>query len=66
MRKFGYIEYDDGESEALYTEDGLSTIIRQIQRFGAIPETGVIDNATLKARILNLLLIKRYCNKIYM
>ncbi|KAJ8937960.1 hypothetical protein NQ314_011647 [Rhamnusium bicolor] len=48
MKKFGYIEEDDGDSEALYTENGISEIIKSVQKFGAIEETGQIDNATLK------------------
>lgn len=48
MRKFGYLNDDNGDSEALYTEEGLSNIIRTLQRFGGIQETGVLDNATFK------------------
>lgn len=48
MKKYGYLEQDDGASEALYTEEGISNIIKTMQRFGAIEQTGKIDNATLK------------------
>ncbi|XP_018566418.1 matrix metalloproteinase-2-like isoform X2 [Anoplophora glabripennis] len=48
MRQYGYIEKDDGPAEALYTENGISEIIKTVQRYGAIEETGKIDNATLK------------------
>ncbi|CAG9819280.1 unnamed protein product [Phaedon cochleariae] len=48
MKRYGYVQDDDGESEALYSESGISNIIKNIQKFGAIEQTGVIDNATLK------------------
>nr|XP_023026184.1 matrix metalloproteinase-2-like [Leptinotarsa decemlineata] len=48
LKRFGYVQEDNGESEALYTEEGISDIIKTMQRFGAIEETGVFDNATLK------------------
>ncbi|KAJ8920311.1 hypothetical protein NQ315_011973, partial [Exocentrus adspersus] len=52
MKRYGYIEEDNGESEALYSEDGISQIIKTMQRYGGIEETGRIDNATLKAKII--------------
>lgn len=48
MKKYGYIEEGNGDSEALYTEEGLSKIIKTMQKFGGIKETGKIDNATIK------------------
>ncbi|RZC33595.1 matrix metalloproteinase-25, partial [Asbolus verrucosus] len=48
LTKFGYVEEDDGSSGALYTEKGISDTIKTVQRFGAIEETGILDNATLK------------------
>lgn len=50
MKKFGYIDSDNGEAEALFTEEGISEILKTVQKFGAIEETGVIDEATLKVR----------------
>lgn len=47
MKKFGYIEDDDENSGALYTEDGISETIKNVQKFGALTQTGVLDNATL-------------------
>lgn len=48
MKKYGYLQMDDGHSEALYTEGGISEIIKVMQRFGGINETGVFDEATQK------------------
>lgn len=48
MQRYGYIEKDNGTVEALYTEEGIANIIKTVQRFGAIEETGKIDEATLK------------------
>lgn len=47
MKQYGYIETGPGDAEALYTEEGLSEKIKTLQRFGGLPETGVIDNATV-------------------
>lgn len=52
MKKYGYIEEGNGESAALYTEEGISDIIKTMQKFGGINETGKIDNATLIVSIL--------------
>ncbi|KAH1017672.1 hypothetical protein HUJ05_008280 [Dendroctonus ponderosae] len=48
MKKYGYLVSDNGQSEAIYSEENLSNIIKNLQRFGAIEETGVIDNETVK------------------
>lgn len=47
MKKYGYLQESPKDSEALYTEDGLKQVIKTVQRYGAIPETGIIDNATI-------------------
>lgn len=48
MRKFGYLESRPSTSSALYREDAVIAAIKNVQKFGAINETGVLDNATLK------------------
>lgn len=48
MQRYGYIEEDAGDIGALYTEDGISAVIKTMQKFGGIAETGKIDNATMK------------------
>ncbi|KAK9890647.1 hypothetical protein WA026_012006 [Henosepilachna vigintioctopunctata] len=48
MQQYGYLKKDRNTSAALYTEEGLSDALKVVQRFGAIEETGKLDNATLK------------------
>lgn len=52
MQRYGYLEEGDGESDALYSEEGISEAIKTLQRFGNIPQTGVIDNSTLEVGIV--------------
>lgn len=52
MRRFGYLEQGRPDSETLYTEEAVVAAIKQVQKFGAIPQTGVIDAATEKVRTL--------------
>lgn len=48
MRKFGYLESRPSTSESLLREDAVIAAIKNVQKFGAINETGMLDNATLK------------------
>lgn len=43
---FGYLPKSDIETGNLRTETQLFSAIRELQRFGNIPETGIIDEAT--------------------
>lgn len=43
---FGYLPKSDIETGNLRTETQLFSAIKSLQRFGNIPETGVIDDAT--------------------
>lgn len=52
MKKFGYLEEGDSSSEALYSEQGISETIKTLQKYGAIEETGILDNATLRVSTL--------------
>ncbi|CAH2006887.1 unnamed protein product [Acanthoscelides obtectus] len=47
MKTFGYID-DPKDTEAIYTEEGFTNIIKNVQQFGALNQTGVLDEATLK------------------
>lgn len=47
MKQYGYIEAGPN-TEFLYTEEGFTAAIREMQKFGGLPETGVMDNATLE------------------
>lgn len=48
LMEFGYLPKSDIETGNLRTEDQLKDAIRNLQRFGNIPETGEIDNSTRK------------------
>lgn len=48
MKRYGYLEEGDGESDALYSEAGISEVVKLVQKFGNIPQSGIIDNDTLK------------------
>nr|XP_045588154.1 matrix metalloproteinase-17-like [Procambarus clarkii] len=48
MEQFGYVQKSDNVSGALYTEQSLEEYIMKLQKFGNIPQTGVVDNATLE------------------
>ena len=50
MRRFGYLDPGPADSEALYTEDAIQRGIRQVQKFGGVPQTGVLDEKTMKVR----------------
>lgn len=53
MKRYGYLAPDTDTSAALYSEEGLSNIIKDIQKFGAVPQTGKLDNATLHVHIVS-------------
>lgn len=48
MRRFGYLDKTTSKSEALYHEDAIINAIKNVQKYGALNETGVLDNDTLK------------------
>lgn len=54
MKQYGYIDEGLEDAEALYTETGLKEVIRKIQNFGAIPETGILDEATVEVHFFNV------------
>lgn len=47
LTKFGYLPQTDLDAGNLRTEEQLQDSIRSMQRFGGLPETGVIDDATV-------------------
>lgn len=48
MRRFGYLESSSSSaSEALYHEDAVIAAIKNVQKYGALNETGILDNETL-------------------
>uniref|UniRef100_A0A1B6E667 Peptidase metallopeptidase domain-containing protein n=1 Tax=Clastoptera arizonana TaxID=38151 RepID=A0A1B6E667_9HEMI len=46
LTKFGYLPQSDLETGYLRTVDQLTGAIKTLQRFGNIPQTGVVDRAT--------------------
>ncbi|XP_049287319.1 matrix metalloproteinase-2-like [Anopheles funestus] len=48
MRRFGYLEKGPSQAEALYSGDAIVDAIKHVQKFGALTETGVLDQATIK------------------
>lgn len=46
LMEFGYLPKSDIETGNLRTEEQLKEAIKTLQRFGHIPATGAIDNAT--------------------
>ncbi|XP_055523786.1 matrix metalloproteinase-2-like isoform X2 [Wyeomyia smithii] len=48
MRRYGYLEKGPNQAEALYSEEAVVEAIKNIQRYGALPETGQLDHDTIK------------------
>lgn len=48
MKKYGYLEGGTADSDALYKESAITEAMKTLQKFGNIPITGQLDNATLK------------------
>ncbi|GFG29462.1 hypothetical protein Cfor_02853 [Coptotermes formosanus] len=51
MRQYGYLEQGTPDSEALYNEEAIIEAIKTVQKYGAIPQTGKLDNATLQLMV---------------
>lgn len=51
MRKFGYLESNPMTSEAIYHEDAIVAAIKNVQKYGALNETGIVDEETLQVRV---------------
>ncbi|KAK7067992.1 Matrix metalloproteinase-15 [Halocaridina rubra] len=47
MQQFGYIPKGDGDADFIFTSEALEKAIKRMQKFGNIPQTGVVDNATV-------------------
>uniref|UniRef100_A0A1A9WVA0 Peptidase metallopeptidase domain-containing protein n=1 Tax=Glossina brevipalpis TaxID=37001 RepID=A0A1A9WVA0_9MUSC len=47
MRRFGYLDQNPDDSEALYHETAIVQAIRNVQKFGALNQTGQLDQMTL-------------------
>ena len=47
MRRFGYLDQNPDDSEALYHESAIVEAIKNIQKYGALNQTGRVDAMTL-------------------
>ncbi|XP_054729218.1 matrix metalloproteinase-14-like [Anastrepha obliqua] len=48
MRRFGYLEPNPSDSESLYHESAIVEAIKNVQKYGALNQTGKLDNETLE------------------
>ncbi|XP_059223657.1 matrilysin [Stomoxys calcitrans] len=48
MRRFGYLDKNPDNSEALYHESAIVEALKNIQKYGAINQTGKLDDMTLE------------------
>ncbi|XP_065805972.1 matrix metalloproteinase-25 [Labrus bergylta] len=48
LSRYGYLPPPDPRTSQLQTKKGLEKAIRVMQRYGGVPETGVLDDATFK------------------
>ncbi|CAD7090991.1 unnamed protein product [Hermetia illucens] len=51
MKRFGYLDSSSSDSEALYHEEAIKDAVKNLQKFGALNQTGILDNATLQLMI---------------
>lgn len=64
MRKFGYLDSSSSTtSETLYHDEAITLAIKNMQRYGALNETGTFDNATLKVSSTEMMMCTH--NKLY-
>ena len=62
MKQFGYLAEGDRNSEALYTEEAITEAVKQMQVFGGLQPSGIIDDKTLKVwqNLIHVFLINRF------
>jgi len=48
MQKYGYLSAGSSNSEALHTEESITDAIMQMQLFGGLQQTGILNEDTLK------------------
>lgn len=51
MKKYGYLESGIANSDALYQKTAITNAVKTLQKFGNIPITGQLDNATLEVHL---------------
>ena len=50
MKQFGYLASGAPNTEALHTEEAIIEAVRQIQIFGSLEPSGVLNQETLEVR----------------
>ena len=50
MKQFGYLASGAPNTEALHTEEAITEAVRQIQIFGSLEPSGVLNKDTLEVR----------------
>ena len=50
MKQFGYLAEGGPNTEALHTEEAITEAVRQIQIFGSLEPSGVLNQDTLEVR----------------
>lgn len=51
MQKFGYLNSSSSTTtDSLYHEEAIIAAIKNMQKYGALNQTGVLDSATIKVR----------------
>lgn len=48
MRRFGYLDRNPNNSEALYHESAIVEALKNIQKYGALEQTGKLDGDTME------------------
>ena len=50
MKQYGYLSQGAPNTEALHTEEAITEAVRQIQVYGGLQPSGVIDEETIQVR----------------
>lgn len=51
MQRFGYLDQGPADVGALYSESAVSEALKTVQKFGALPQTGVLNEETVKVGV---------------
>ena len=62
MQKYGYLTAGSPNSEALHTEESVTDAIMQMQLFGGLQQTGILDEDTLKVGSKYKMIINKIVN----
>lgn len=65
MKKYGYLESGIANSDALYQKTAITNAVKTLQKFGNIPITGQLDNATLEVHLKFIFWILLYLIFLY-